>query len=183
MKKTVTTFIAAAMAAGMALTATPVFAEGTASGSSTFGTGTDTTSGSINVTYDTSAGTWTDPNGGTHAAGTYIVIIPTAVSWTGMNIGTVSASTSYDVRVCGVVEKSITVTAAADASLTDSASDTITMAVSQGKTTWTADDAYGSLTDGKVAGTSAKDTVTLSGTAKHMAAYSGKIAYTAALAE
>lgn len=173
--------IAAIIAAGLAIP-TPVLAEGTVSGSGEFGTGTTSTTGSVTVTYDTSAGQWTDPNGGTHAAGTYIVIIPTAVSWTGMNIGTVSASTSYDVRVCGVVSKAINVTATAG-DLTDSASDTITMAVSQGKTTWSADDAYGSSTDGKISGTSAKDTVTLSGVAKHMGAYTGTISYTAALAE
>lgn len=178
MKKVV---LAAVAAAALAIP-TPVLAEGTVSGSGEFGTGTTSTTGSVNVTYDTSAGQWTDPNGGMHNAGTYIVIIPTAVSWSGMNIGTVSASASYDVRVCGVVDKSITVTAAADSALTDSASDTITMAVSQGKTTWTADDAYGTSTDGKISGTVAQDTVTLSGTAKHMGAYSGKIAYTAALA-
>ena len=102
--------IAAIIAAGLAIP-TPVLAEGTVSGSGEFGTGTTSTTGSVTVTYDTSAGQWTDPNGGTHAAGTYIVIIPTAVSWTGMNIGTVSASTSYDVRVCGVVSKAINVTA------------------------------------------------------------------------
>ena len=107
MKKTI---LAAVAAAALAIP-TPVLAEGTVSGSGEFGTGTTSTTGSVNVTYDTSAGQWTDPNGGTHAAGTYIVIIPTAVSWTGMNIGTVSASTSYDVRVCGVVSKAINVTA------------------------------------------------------------------------
>lgn len=174
--------ILAAVAAAALAIPTPVFAEGTVSGSGEFGTGATSTTGSVNVTYDTSAGQWTDPNGGTHAAGTYIVIIPTAVSWSGMNIGTVSASASYDVRVCGVVDKSITVTAAAG-SMADSAGDTITMAVSQGKTSWSADDAYGSSTDGKIAGTSAKDTVTLSGAAKHMGTYTGTIAYTAALAE
>lgn len=174
-------FIAAIIAAGLAIP-TPVLAEGAVSGSGEFGTGATSNTGSVTVTYDTSAGQWTDPNGGSHAAGTYIVIIPTAVSWTGMNIGTVSASTSYDVRVCGVVDKSINITATAG-SMADSAGDTITMAVSQGKTSWSADDAYGSSTDGKINGTSVADTVTLSGTAKHMGAYTGTIAYTAALAE
>lgn len=181
MKKTVSALIAAVMAASIAMP-TSVLAEGTVSGSDTFGSGSDTTTGSVTVTYDTSAGTWTDPSGGTHNASTYIVIIPTSVSWTGMSIGKVSASASYNVQVCGVVDKPITVTATPDTALKDSAADTITMSVSQGKTTWTADDAYGTLTDGKVGGTTAQDTVTLSGTAKHMGAYSGKIAYSASLA-
>lgn len=183
MKKTVSALIAAVMAAGIVMP-TSVLAEGTGtvSGSDTFGSGSDTTTGSVTVTYDTSAGTWTDPSGGTHNAGTYIVIIPTSVSWTGMSIGKVSASASYNVQVCGVVNKAVNVTATAG-SMADSAGDAITMAVSQGKTSWSADDAYGSSTDGKIAGTSTTDTVTLSGTAKHMGTYTGTIAYTAALAE
>ncbi len=145
--------------------------------------------GKVDVIYDTSNGQWQGPGADktdtsdntSNSNGTYRVIIPKVISYTGKTAGNVSETASYDVTVRGVIPsgQSVKVTATNQATLTTSAGDAgITATTSQGKSTWTVDECFGSVNaDGSLSGTSGTDVVTLSGVAKAAGVYRGVIAY------
>lgn len=145
-----------------------------------------TASGSIAVSADTAGGTWTSAADGTvHAAGTYIVQIPTAVAWTGMGIGTADATAQYEVRVIGGLAPNavVTVTATAPNALTaaDGSASWLTLSLTQGKTAWTADETFGSASDAGITGTASTDTVRIAGTVREIGVFSGVISYTSTI--
>ena len=169
----------------------------------------DTTySGKIKITYKTDGGNWTGPDGPNdlHSAGTFTVTIPTEISYTGMQVGAVDQSASYAVTVRGAIgeNEQVKVTAKADNAtnetdnaghLSNGSDNSIKVTVSQNtnkKTKkagiWTALECYGTLTDGTstnnesfkyLSGTTAQDTITLSGEAKTAGTYTGSVTYTA----
>lgn len=142
-------------------------------------------SGSITVSADTTGGTWTSAtDGSTHAAGTYIVQIPTSVALTG-NIGTADASASYEVRVIGGMKANqvITVTAqAGELTAADVVASDLSLTVTQGKTSWTADEAFGTASDAGISGTAGTDTVRIIGSTRIPDVFTGAIIYTSAVA-
>ena len=144
-----------------------------------------TASGSISVSADTTGGTWTSASdGSTHAAGTYIVQIPASVALTG-NIGTADASASYEVRVIGGMKANqvITVTAQAGAlTAADVVASDLSLTVTQGKTSWTADEAFGTASDAGISGTAGTDTVRIIGSTRIPGVFTGAIIYTSAVA-
>lgn len=144
-------------------------------------------SGTINVSADTTGGTWTNASdGSTHANGTYIVQIPTAVAWSGMNIGGANASAQYEVRVIGGLAANAVVTVSAEApnALTDANGNesNLTLALEHSRTTWSADDAVGDITDAGISGTAGTDAVTISGYTRNAGVFSGQITYTSSIA-
>lgn len=146
-----------------------------------------TVSGSIDVSADTTGGTWTNAIDGTaHANGTYIVIIPTAVSWSGMNIGAVDASAQYEVRVIGGLAPSavVTVSASAPSALTaaDGSTSGLTLSLAHSKTAWSADDTAGEITDAGLSGTAGTETVRITGEARVAGVFSGQITYSSSIA-
>lgn len=144
-------------------------------------------SGTIDVTADTASGTWISASDGTtHANGTYIVQIPTNVAFTG-NIGAADASAEYEVRVIGGLKPDavVTVTASAPSTLNDASGNASSLALSitQGKTSWSADETFGSASDAGITGTAGTDTVHISGEVRRAAVFSGTITYTSAIGE
>lgn len=144
-------------------------------------------SGSISVSADTTGGTWTSASDGSaHANGTYIVQIPTAVAWSGMNIGSANASAQYEVRVIGGLAPNavVTVSAEAPSALSDATGNAsnLTLALEHSRTTWSADDAVGDITDAGISGTAGTDTVTISGYTRTAGVFSGQITYTSSIA-
>lgn len=144
-------------------------------------------SGSISVSADTTDGTWTSASDGSaHANGTYIVQIPTAVAWSGMNIGSANASAQYEVRVIGGLAPNavVTVSAEAPSALSDATGNAsnLTLALEHSRTTWSADDAVGDITDAGISGTAGTDTVTISGYTRTAGVFSGQITYTSSIA-
>lgn len=163
------------------------------------GTGAwDTNDGKVDLTYDTTNGLWTDSQGTKHLNGTYVVRIPKAISYTGMNVGNVSTSDDYDLTVEGVLTPgaSVTVNAQTGQKLTgDNLLGEITETTSLKDTTaggaagaysdtnfhtFTAAQAS-NMTGEKVTGTTVKDTIALSGTALSAGTYTGSVQYSAAL--
>lgn len=146
-----------------------------------------TASGSIAVSADTTGGTWTNAMDGTvHVAGTYIVQIPTAVAWTGMSLGTADTTAQYEVRVIGGLAPNavVTVTATAPSALgaADGSASGLTLSLTQGKTTWTADETFGSASDAGITGTAGTDTVRIVGATREVGVFSGVISYTSTIA-
>ena len=144
-------------------------------------------SGSIDVSADTTGGTWTNAIDGTaHANGTYIVQIPAAVSWSGMSIGSVDASAQYEVRVIGGLAPSavVTVSASAPSALTaaDGSASGLTLSLAHSKTTWSADDTAGDVTDAGLSGTAGTETVRITGEARNAGVFSGQITYSSSIA-
>lgn len=143
-------------------------------------------SGTINVSADTTGGTWTSASDGSaHANGTYIVQIPTAVAWSGMNIGSANASAQYEVRVIGGLAPNavVTVSAEAPSALSDANGNAsnLTLALEHSRTTWCADDAVGDITNAGISGTAGTDTVTISGYTRIAGVFSGQITYTSSI--
>ena len=144
-------------------------------------------SGSISVSADTTGGTWASASDGTaHANGTYIVQIPTAVSWTGMNLGAVDASAQYEVRVIGGLAPgaSITVSASVPSALAaaDGSASGLALSLEHSKTTWSADDAAGEITEAGLSGTASAETVHITGEARIAGVFSGQITYSSSIA-
>ena len=149
--------------------------------------------GQVQLIYDTTGGTWQDPgddatdpsDNGTHDNGTYLVTIPKLIKYEDMAIGTVNTSDDYTVNVKGAIPsgQTVTLTAETGKALSTEAGDSgITETTTQGKTTWTADDCFGSLNaDGSLSGTDATDNISMAGTAKAAGTYTGYVAYTASL--
>lgn len=192
----VKSFLKGFAAVGMAVAAagaTPVFAEnGVQTGTQTF---TTNDAGKIKLTYDTTGGQWQDPgpdptktdDNNPHNNGTYLVTIPTAITYENMAIGTVNTSDDYTVNVRGAIGsgKQITLTAQTNQLLANgSRPDDIKETTTQGKTTWSADETFGNLnTDGSLSGTDSKDNIKMTGTAKAAGTYTGTVGYTATLGD
>lgn len=144
-------------------------------------------SGSISVSADTTGGTWASASdGAAHASGTYIVQIPTAVSWSGMNLGAVDASAQYEVRVIGGLAPgaAVTVSASVPSALAaaDGSASGLALSLEHSKTTWSADDAAGEITEAGLSGTASAETVHITGEARIAGAFSGQITYSSSIA-
>lgn len=195
--------LAVVMAAALAA---PAFAHGTptASGSGVSSdkqkydsasgwSGSDNTyEGKIHLLYDTTNGGWQDPgedpsnpdDNGDHDNGTYVVTIPTKISYENMNIGKVSTSDDYTVNVRGAIGDGQTVTLKAETgkTLKNGSKEEITETTTQGKTTWTSDETYGGLNaDGSLKGTDTTDNIKMEGEVTTSGVYEGSVAYTASL--
>lgn len=163
------------------------------------GTGSwGTDNGKVQLTYDTTNGSWTDDTGTTHDNGTFIVRIPTSIKYEGMNTGTVNTSNDYDVTVEGVLAPAKTVTVKAETgnavkgdNLLGSITETTTM---KGTDTGNTAGAYGTsnfrtftadqvsaMTGDQVTGKTVQDNIAMTGTALSAGTYTGTVQYTAAL--
>lgn len=120
-----------------------------------------------------------------HEAGTYVLTIPTKISKTGMPVGNVDESITYDVNVTGNIPKNsyVHVSAAPSDGLVGS-NGTLDLNLTQGKKIWSEDDAYGTVNpDGSLSGSTTSDTVTITGTAKSVEQYTGLVTYSAVMNE
>lgn len=214
MKKLMALGIAAVTIMGSTM---PVFAADPKTGTSTldntkevYTSNTDGTGawnpgdGQIQLTYDTSNGTWTDSEGVTHANGTYVLRIPTAIKYENMSVGAVNTSNDYDVIVEGVLAagKKVKVSAETGKSVTidtpANAQDTITETTTMKGTatankegeysdtnfrTFSAEQVSVMNDQGKVIGTTVKDNIAMAGTAYSAGTYSGTVQYSSALTE
>lgn len=150
--------------------------------------------GAINLIYDTTAGTWQDPGADAtdasdntaHPNGTYQVTIPTLIKYTGMSIGLVNTSDTYNVNVRGAIPTGETVTLTAQTSQTLSTANGdggITETTTQAKTTWSTDECFGTINaDGSLSGTNCTDTIAMNGVAKAAGTYTGSVTYTSTCA-
>lgn len=128
--------------------------------------------------------TKTDDNAA-HDAGTYILTVPTKISKTGMPVGNVDESITYDVNVTGNIPKGsyVHVSAAPSDGLVGG-NGTLNLDLTRGKKIWSEDDAYGIINpDGSLSGSTASDTVTITGTAKSVERYTGLVTYSAVMNE
>lgn len=82
-------------------------------GSWTGGDGNET--GNIDLIYDTTKGTWNDGEAD-HPNGTYIVVIPTDISYENMKVGAVATEDIFDVVVKGVLAENNTIKLSTNAS-------------------------------------------------------------------
>ena len=150
--------------------------------------------GKIHLFYDTTGGKWQDPgqdatkadDNHDHDNGTYMLTIPTKIHYQNMNVGKVDTSDDYTVNVRGAIaeDKQITVTAETGKVMGNGAESGITETTTQGKTTWTAEEANGGFNaDGSLKGTDTTDNIKMSGEAKTAGQYEGSVAYTATLAK
>lgn len=118
-----------------------------------------------------------------HDPNSYIVTIPTKISKKGLSVGNINESVTYDVNVTGNIPDGNYVHIATSTSnkLTGKNAN-LELSVKQGKTVWSEADAYGTVNqDGSISGTTASDTVTISGTAKSVDQYTGLVMYSASL--
>lgn len=135
--------------------------------------------GRVRVSYGTVDGDW--------GQGRFFVTIPTKIAYDGMPAGTVSTSDSYTVNVRGAIAEDEQVTLVAETGQALSGgrfSEDITETTTQGKSTWSADEVYGGVTDAAPndpVGTSCTDSIAMSGTARAASTYEGTVAYTARL--
>lgn len=175
--------------------ATPALAA-TATGSQTYDSSKsswsgDSTDGKIKVYFDTTGGTWQDSgsdtsittDNGTHDNGTYMVTIPASISFEKMNIGQIDQTVTYNVTVKGAIPSAQTVTLTAETgNKLTSGSSSLTETTTQGKKSWTASETYGSLNeDGGLTGTTATDSIEITGVANSVGKYAGSVGYTASL--
>ena len=174
------------------------------------GTGSwDANDGKVNIIYDTTNGTWKDsqyPDDGTdtekenhtHKNGTYLVRIPKAIKYEGMNVGTVNTSDDYDVTVEGVLAayKSVDVKAETGKKLTGTEllGDITETTSLKDATAGGAAGAYSDtnfhnfsasqtsvMTGDKVTGTTVQDNISLAGKALSAGTYRGTVQYSSAL--
>ena len=118
----------------------------------------------------------------THDAGTYILTIPTKISKKNMPVGNIDDSVSYDVNVTGNIPEGNYVHVSVAASGLMGNSGSLDLAVKQGKKIWNEEDAYGTVNpDGSLSGSTASDTVKITGTSKSIDQYSGLVTYTAVM--
>lgn len=185
-KKLTTAALCAILASGGV---TPVFADnGVQSGSKTFDNQSNIDLKYSTAYWDESGADKTAKNDNFHHdVGTYVVTIPTAISYTSMPIDNVSTNDDYTVNVRGAINDGEKVTLTADTGRTVSNEGTasqITETTTQGKTEWSVDDCYGSENaDGSINGTNSTDNIKMSGTAKTTGEYTGTVSYTAALSK
>lgn len=126
----------------------------------------------------------TDPSDNDlHDPDTYIVTIPTKILKTGMPVGNITKSISYDVNVTGNIPNGnyVHIAASTNNKLTGK-NGNLELSVKQGKTIWNETEAYGTINqDGSLGGTTASDTITINGTAKSVDRYTGLVTYSASL--
>lgn len=199
LRTTRSALVAAAVVAALVALPTAALATNPEIGNSTAMT-SDTNgnaSGSISVTYDTSGGTWVDPDDPDHPqnSGTYRVYVPASITWSGMSIGNVDVNTPYNVIVRGVLPsgKSVKLTAASGVTLSFGTNSTITEHTHIGANatdpeysdtnyrTFTAAQAGVLNNNGQVQGTTVQDNISLTGTASASGAYRGSVQYSASL--
>jgi hypothetical protein len=154
--------------------------------------------GQVDLTYDTTNGKWTDSQGVEHANGTYVVRIPKAVKYEGMNVGVVNISDDYDVTVEGVLAPGKSVDVKAETGKTLSGTNllgNVTEVTSLKDTNaggkagaYAADNFHNftaaqvsKMTGAKVTGTTVQDNIAISGTVLSAGTYVGNVQYTAAL--
>lgn len=155
----------------------------------------NTYDGNIHLFYDTTGGQWQDPgkdpetvdDNTAHDNGTFVVTIPTKIAYENMNIGNVDTSDDYTVNVRGAIAQNKKVTLAAQTGqylVNGSKTQEIQETTTQGKTEWSAAEAYGHLnTDGSLSGTDATDNIKMSGMVTTAGTYEGAVQYTASLAD
>lgn len=157
--------------------------------------------GEVHLFYDTAGGKWQESGPDkdvigdniSHDNGTYIVTIPTVIAYDGMSAGAVATTDSYTVNVRGLIggNQKVALSATQSSNVVNSdlgsayESD-IVETTSQGKTTWTAAEVFGSNgtavnKDGSLMGTDCTDTIKMTGTARASGLYKGSVAYTAKL--
>ena len=114
-----------------------------------------------------------------HDAGSYILTIPTKIQFSG-KIGKVDVSQDYKVNVTGNLPQDDYVHV--NASAGDMSTNTLKLAVSQGKKIWTEADAWGNQQlDGSRSGSESNDKITLTGTVKSVDAFTGSVTYTSSM--
>lgn len=150
------------------------------------------TNGQIHITYDTTQGTWEDPganptnaeDNGSHQNGTYQVVIPTSITYTGLTVGEIHMTESYEVTVRGAIPslQRVRVTAEGGTSESDAGGYRITEAVEQGKDTWGPTDCVGDFNaDGSLTGTTSTDQLSISGVICSADTIETRVSYTSKL--
>lgn len=161
----------------------------------------NTYDGKIHLFFDTTGGQWLDPSNdgpdGTetnaHDNGTYVITIPTKISYENMNIGRVDTSDTYDVNIRGAIgqNEKVKLTAETDKPLVNGDKSEITEtthmganadAAVYGERTFNSSQVYGGLnSDGSLAGTTVQDTITMEGEVTTAGVYEGSVQYNAEL--
>lgn len=202
--------------AGGAVPVAQVFADEptvTSSGTDTYTTNDGSTgtwsdsnnNGKVTIGLDTTGGSFVGPNGDKHGNGAFIVSIPSAIKYTGMNAGAVDVTKSYDVTVYGTINanQAVKITASSGNELTDSDSKkqvvgsvTETTTMNDAATQNTQGAAYSAsngrtfskeqceamdASSGNVIGTTVKDSVSLKGVMGFAGTYQTVVTYTASL--
>lgn len=173
-----------------------VYADTTTSGDQTYDSGSqkwsgDGTDGKVHLYFSTDGGSWEDSGADVttesdnvkHDNGTYVVTIPNSITLSKMNIGPVDQTINYVVNVKGAIDPSKTVTLTAETgNPVANGSNSLTETTTQGKTTWSSTDLYGSLNpDGGLIGTNSNDKIEVTGTVLTLGNYTGTVAYTASM--
>ena len=152
---------------------------------------------SVPYTLDSTAGKWTDKDGGTHDNGKFLVTVPTGITYTGIDAGHVDLSGTYDVTVAGVIRAGDTVTAtqtpnglrstvndSADSGLQESDRNigNLVADFTQGKKVWTAAEVSvmqdSDEGQAQVIGTTAQDTYRFHGDVRNANDFGGEVSYT-----
>lgn len=194
-----------AMGCGLGTSMTAFAANGVQEpGAETYTTNADgtgswgTDDGKVDITYDTTKGKWTDSKDVEHDNGTFVVRIPKAISYEGMNVGAVHTSDDYDVAVEGVLAagKSVDVKAETGKKLTGkdllgdiTETTSLKDATAGGSAGEYSDTNFHTfsaaqtsvMTGTKVTGTTVQDNISLDGTALSAGTYTGSVQYTATL--
>lgn len=128
----------------------------------------------------------TDPSDNKqHDPNTYVVTVPTAITFTGMNAGIVNQKVSYVTNVTGNIadDKSVRVTPDATTSLTGGTG-SINVTVKQAKSVWSSLDVYGNEnSDGSRTGTDTTTAVNIFGEARSSDIYRGTIGFNVQLVD
>ena len=128
----------------------------------------------------------TDPSDNKqHDPNTYVVTVPTAITFTGMNAGIVNQKVSYVTNVTGNIadDKSVRVTPDATTSLTGGTG-SIKVTVKPAKSVWSSLDVYGNEnSDGSRTGTDTTTDVNIYGEARSSDIYRGTIGFNVQLVD
>ncbi len=120
-----------------------------------------------------------------HDPNTYVVTVPTAITFTGMNAGIVNQKVSYVTNVTGNIadDKSVRVTPDATTSLTGGTG-SIKVTVKPAKSVWSSLDVYGNEnSDGSRTGTNTTTDVNIYGEARSSNIYRGTIGFNVQLVD
>lgn len=131
-----------------------------------------------------------DSDNSEYSSGQYVVSIPTKVSFTGFNIGPVSASAPYTVKATGKLPdgKGLELSAS-DGTLSDGKGNTLAYTLAGTAKKFSNSELLGGVgadafnPDGGLKGTSKTETVSISGTALSASPYTGTITYTSAVVD
>lgn len=120
----------------------------------------------------------------THQAGTYLVTVPTRITFSGMPVGKVNQDISYSVNVRGNLATGKYIHLATKTSSDSLSSIGIGLSFNQGKTVWSKENAYGTVNpDGSNMGTNSTDSVSLTGEVKSVGKYTGLITYESSMTD